>query len=319
MAKLKSSNHHWWPRCVSVRWAAADGKVGWIKPDGSHIRVPPKELGLIRNAHHIKMSRTAGDSTPLDTSFEGEFDEADHNFPSILSWLEGLHHVFVHGESQARFLAESVPDEQLRLLTECVVSLAVRSPMNREASVALAEHLRGALPSAERRAVIGLNMRRSQRLVADTIGANGKFAVLFSQGKEFLFGDGFFHNVRAVVNPPMSPKILAPLTPTMSVAICRPTMFTGTPKLFTIVLRDEEVDRCNHAVQVYSRKALYYRSERPAVEDVYACSQHREYSSPDSPIDNFLHSIPGVPQRDRSLDFLLHRPVMPLDEWRQVR
>src|SRR5436190_5251546 len=209
MAKLKSSNHHWWPRCVSARWAAADAKVGWVKPDGSHIRLPPKELGLIGNAHHIKMSQTAGDSTPLDTSFEGEFDEADRHFPSVISWLEGLNHAFVHGESQVRFLAESVPDEQIRLLTECVVSLAIRSPMNRETSVALAEHLRGPLPSAERRAVIGLNMRRSQRLVADTIVANGKFAVLFSQGKEFIFGDGFFHNVRAVVNPPMSQTILA--------------------------------------------------------------------------------------------------------------
>src|SRR5207253_4584081 len=145
-------------------------------------------------------------------------------------------------------------------------------------SVSLAEHFRGRLPSVERNAVIGLNMHRSQRLIADSIGVNGKFAVLFSQGREFIFGDGFFHNVRAVANPPMNPKILAPITPTVSVIVSRPTAFTVQPRLSTIVLSDEEVDRCNHAVQVYSRQALYFRSDRPTVEDVFACNQHRAYS-----------------------------------------
>src|SRR5216117_1802369 len=195
MPKLKSERHHWWPRCVSGRWAAEDGTTGWIKPDGSCIRVPPKELGLIGNAHHIKLGRHPGDSTDWDTSFEDEFDAADCNFPAVISWLESLKHEFMlHRELRERFLAQSASDDQLRLLTECVVSLAVRSPMNREASVSLAEHLRGPIPNPKRNALIGANMRRSQRLIADSIGANGKFAVLFSLGTEFIFGDGFFHN-----------------------------------------------------------------------------------------------------------------------------
>ena len=176
--------------------------------------------------------------------------------------------------------------------------------MNREASVSLAEHFRGPLPNLERNALIGLNMRRSQRLIADTIGAYGKFAVLFSQGREFIFGDGFFHNVSAVVNPPMSPKILAPITPTISVIVSRPMSFTVQPRLTTIVLTDEEVDECNYAVQVYSRHALYFRSHRPTVEEAFACSEHRKYSNPDNPIDNLLRCIPGVPPRDKSLDLL---------------
>ena len=213
MPKLKSERHHWWPRCVSARWAADDGTTGWIKPDGSCIRVPPKELGLIGNAHHIKLGRHPGDATGWDSSFEREFDAADSNFPSVISWLESLKHEFMpHRELRNRFLSQSAADDQLRLLTECVVSLAVRSPMNREASVALAERLRGPIPNPQRNTLIGANMRHSQRLIADSIGANGKFAVLFSHGREFIFGDGFFHNVKAVVNPPIGPKILAPIT-----------------------------------------------------------------------------------------------------------
>jgi hypothetical protein len=87
--------------------------------------------------------------------------------------------------------------------------------------------------------------------------------------------------------------------------VTRPTSFTVEPRLSTIVLSDDEVDRCNHAVQVYSRQALYFRSHRPAVEDAFACTEHRSYSHPDNPIDNLLRSIPGVPPRDRSLDFLM--------------
>jgi hypothetical protein len=154
-------------------------------------------------------------------------------------------------------------------------------------------------------ALIGVNMRHSQRLVSDTIGSNGKFVVLFSQGREFIFGDGFFHNVRAIANPPISPKILAPITPRMSVLVARPPSFTVQPRLLTIVLSDEEVDRCNHAVQVYSRQALYFRSDRPTVEEVFTCNEYRQYASRDNPIDNLIYRIPGVPPRDRSFDFLM--------------
>ena len=308
MATLKSAGHHWWPRCLSARWAAEDGSVGWIKPDGTCIRVQPQALGVIGNAHHIKLGRPPGAPTPWDSSFESEFDTADSNFPSLISWLESLVHERVQdGDLRDRFLAVPASDDQLRILTECVISLAVRSPMNREASVSVAEGLRGPILNPERNALIGLNMRQSQRVVTDAIGANGKFAILFSKGREFIFGDGFFHNVRAVVNPPLSPKVLAPITPSISVVVSRPTRYSVEPRLSTLVLSDEEVDRCNHAVQVYARQALYFRADRPELDEAFTCGEHREYASPDNPIDNLLCSIPGVPPRDRTFDFLLKK------------
>ncbi|MGX9367171.1 hypothetical protein ACTVJH_14225 [Desulfoplanes sp. PS50] len=306
MPKLKSERHHWWPRCVSARWADEDGKTGWIRPDGTSIRVPPKKLGLIGNGHHIKLSSCIGGSSPWDTSFEDEFDTADSNFPAIISWLESLQHEFIlHQNLCDRFLPQPASVKQLRMLTECVVSLAVRSPMNREALVSPAEHLRGGIPNPERNALIGANMQHSQRLIADSIGANGKFAILFSQRKEFIFGDGFFHNVKGVRNPPIDPKILAPITPNMSVIVTRPTYFIVQPRLSTIVLSDEEVDRCNHAIQVYSHQALYFRNHPPTIGDAFTSNEHRVYSHPDNPIDDLLCSIPGIPARDKSLDFLM--------------
>lgn len=308
MAKLKTERHHWWPRCVSRFWAAEDGCTAWIKPDGSEIRVPPDKLGMIGNGHHIKLGDTPGSPMHWDSSFEDEFDIADSNFPSVISWLEGLDRKHIsNGNLRQRFVPQIAKDEQLCALTECVASLAVRGPLNREASVSLAERLRGPLAERERNALIGMNMRSSQRLIADSIGARGKFAVLFTNGREFIFGDGFFHNVKAVVNAPFNPKILTPITPTISVIVSRPMSFSVEPRLSTIVLTDEEVDRCNHAVQVYSRKALFYRSDKPLLDDAFTRGEHLEYALPDNPIDTLINAIPGVPPRDTSLDFLLRR------------
>lgn len=288
MKKLKSERHHWWPRCVSRRWAASDGTTGWLKPDGSEKRIPPDKLGMIGNGHLIKLGHT----TQLDESFEDEFDAADSNFPAVITWLEGLERRLIAGDDlRPRFLPQEASDDQLRALTECVVSLAVRGPMNREASVSLAEHFRGPIHNPERNAIIGLNMRQSQRLISDTIGCQAKFAVLFSANKEFIYGDGFFHNVTAVVNAPFAPKILAPITPTISVAISRPPMFSVEPRLVTLVLTRNEVERCNHAVQVYSRDALFYRTDKPELDPVFQRGVHCEYSNSNNPIDALLNAL----------------------------
>jgi len=284
---------------VSRHWAAEDGSTGWMKPDGSVIRVPPHKLGMIGNGHYIKLG-PPGESTAWDFCFEREFDAADNAFPSVISWLASLDREF-RGQCGLgdRFLSQPASDEQRRALTECVVSLAVRGPRNRAASVAVAEHLRVPMDSRKRNAIIGANMVRSQRIISDSIGSNGKFAVLFSTGREFIFGDGLFHNVTARVDPPHDPKILAPITPTMSVIISRPTSYMVEPRLTTIVLTNEEVDQCNHAVQVYSREALFFRSERPTLDEAFSSGAHLAYSHPDNPIDSLIRGIPGVPPRDR--------------------
>jgi hypothetical protein len=295
MNKLKSANHHWWPECVSAHWAAEDGKTGWLRPDGSSLRLPPKHLGVIGNAHHIKLASNSGETSDFDSCFESEYDIADRSFPQVISWLRSLSSWYYPDcHLPARFISQDCADDQLALLTECVVSLAVRGPMNREASVSIVERLRGPVPSPEREALIGCNIRSSQRLISDTIGTNAKFSILFSHKKEFIFGDGFFHNVCGVVNRPRAVKILAPITPEVSVIICRPCQFSNEPRLSTIVLSDQEVDLCNHAVQVYSRQALYFRSEQPEVNEAFAKNEHLAYSHPENPIDVLIRQIPGI-------------------------
>ncbi|MCM5679977.1 hypothetical protein M8A51_10575 [Schlegelella sp. S2-27] len=77
--------------------------------------------------------------------------------------------------------------------------------------------------TSERNALIGLNMRNSHRVIADSIKSRGKFVAVYSQGREFVFGDGFFHNVKNVQNVLWSPELFVPITPHVSVLVCRPS------------------------------------------------------------------------------------------------
>jgi hypothetical protein len=277
--------------------------TGWLKPDGSCIRIPPANLGVIGNGHHIKLGK-GGEPSHWDQSFERVFDRADSRFPKLIRWLEGLERRPVRGvpELRQRFIAHPCTDDELLLMTECAVSLAVRGPMNRHASVALAEKFRGAIESAEKNVLIGLNMRNSQRVVADSIGARGKFVAVYSQEKEFVFGDGFFHNVTNAQMAPHSPKLFVPITPHICILVCQPSRYIVEPRLSTLMLDDHEVEICNHAVQAYSKNAIYFRSQKPVLHDDFRCATHLIYSHPGNSIDSLIHSIPGVPARDVSFD-----------------
>lgn len=305
MSKLKSERHHWWPRCVSKHWQNEEGFTNFMDPEGSSRRAPPAKLGMIGNGHHIKFGTDPSQGSPWDTSFEGEFDIADSEFPNLICWLEALARAeCFRNPLTHRFLAQSCTDEQLTKLTECVVSLVVRSPSSRHQHVSLAEHFRGPLPNAERNVLIGLNMRHTQRMISENIGCRAKFVVLYSSGKEFIYGDGLFNNIAGITNPPLSPTILAPITPKISVLIARPLAFDVEPRLSTFVLTDQEVRIFNDAVQVYSKDAIFYRDDKPELIDDFKGREFRRYAGFDNPVENFVKHIPGVASSRPSLVFL---------------
>lgn len=309
MAKLKSARHHWWPKCVSRCWADSEGLVSRLIPDGGVNRAPPENFGAIGNAHHIKLSRERHGTSVWDESFEQVFDSADTAFPGVIEWLESLERVSVHhAKARAdRFHPVHAAEELLWALVECIVSLAVRSPMNREAAVSLAEQLRGPLQGRERNAVIGLNIRNRQRTVADWIGTRGKFVALYSPDREFIFGDGFFHNVTSPSAPPMAPRILAPLTPEISVLHAIPMAHLPEPRMTTLVLNDAEALFLNETVQVYSRNEVFFRSDRPDLTEDFRRGAHLCYADRDNPIERMIQDLPGVREMHSMMPGLLHR------------
>jgi hypothetical protein len=293
-----SKRHHWWPEAVSQHWTDQDGFINWLRPDGQVLPLSPGNAGVIGHGHSIKLGRDAAEASLWDTSFEKEFDRADTHFPGVIDWLEKFEKRPISDAPIAdRFLGVKALDTEISLLVEGLVSLAVRSPMTRESAVGLAEDLRGPLPTRERNTLIGLNIRHLQRLFVSTIGTSGKFVVIYSADREFIFGDGFFHNFTSMIRPAI-PKILAPLTPRIAVLYARPMSYLTNPRISTISIRAEETDGLNLAVQVYARNALYYRQERPNITEHFEQGKHLRFSTSDNPVDRLVESIPGArPQK----------------------
>ncbi len=299
----KAAAHHWWPRCVSKYWVGRDGLVGRISPDGSHKRIAHHKLGVLKDGHTVRLSKRSGEPTPWDHIFESEFDKADTAFPWTIEWLAELRRQRqLFDPKPGPYTAAAADDDQLRALTECVVSLAVRSPRNREMCVSAAEHVRGPVHGLERNALAAMNIRGSQRAISERFGHRAKVAALFAVGGEFIFGDGFFVNFSSISVAASSPRILIPLTPTICVVISRPNQLRVEPRFCTRVLSEDEVDICNDAVQIYSKNEIFYRNQQPQIIDEFAGAEHRQYGHPDNPIDELIRAIPGIPPRDRSMD-----------------
>jgi hypothetical protein len=60
------------------------------------------------------------------------------------------------------------------------------------------------------------------------------------------------------------------------------------------VLKPEEADVLNSAVQIYSRNCIFYRSEKPTIIPDYAGGEHMSYADINNPVDTLIHAIPGV-------------------------
>lgn len=306
MPKLKSERHHWWPECVSKYWADDQNGVHWLLPNQEVRRATPNNFGVISNGHHIKLGDDPETGSVWDESYEAEFNRADSNFPGIIDWLDSLGRCNPPFDAPIanRIQQQNVSDEQFQQLIECLVSLAVRSPMHREQAVSLAEHLDGPLPEQQRNSLIGANSRHSLRNAVRGLGTSGKAMAIFSPEREFIFGDGFFHNLTVNGHHWNHPKMLVPLTPWLSILFVRPIGYRTEPKLVTVVADSPETDALNFAAKVYSKNALFFRSEKPCVGDEFTCGRHKIFADHRNSVDDLIHHIPGVPPRDPSLDFL---------------
>ena len=305
MAKFKSARHHWWPECVSQHWKDDQGCVNWLSPTGEVRRAPPKNFGLLGNGHAIKLGSDPAVATPWDENYEAAFQRADTNFPNVIAWLESLPFAWKASHTiRGRFISHSASDAQIAPLVEGLVSLAVRSPCTRQFVSGLSLMLDPAMSARDRNNVIGLNLRHAQSRLTQQIGVGGKFVAIYSPDREFIFGDGFGHNLNNQYQISLNPRILAPITPRIAVLWARPSSFMPDPRLTTLVVTAEEADAINLAVQVYAKDALFYRSDKPEIHEAFIRGQHLAFKGPDNAMDDLIHNIPGAPPRDPMLDEL---------------
>ncbi len=299
---LKPERHHWWPECVSRHWEDDEGCTHRVVPSGEIRRAPAKNFGVIKGGHDIKPDKM-GRHSVWDHRFESEFQRADDNFARVIDWLDSLDRQPIPlNDPRERFLAQSADDESIGHLVEGMVSLIVRSPKFRASAVSLAEYHRGELPARERNALIGMNIMRCQRRFADGIGVSGKFAILYAVEREFIFGDGFYHNLSSGYENTMGIRMAVPITPHITAFYASPMRYITKPRLVTITLNDSEVTFFNETVQVYAKDFLFFKSQAPKIIDAFKQRKHLVYASP-NPIAQWVQYLSGLPSDQTRLHF----------------
>jgi hypothetical protein len=271
---FESVRHHWWPETLSDYWKDHDGKVSQLSPDGRVLRERPASFGFDKHTHNIRLG------APWNSSFEAMFGRADSDMSLLIDWLITLEArvtnstVFAH-----RMLGHAMTTQRTEWLAACLASLVVRSPAMRHRIRQGVEYRRkefGLVDYSADTSLVAANMRPMFPSFANHINGTGKFAVLYSEGSEFTFGDGFLQSFPTVVPVFSGPKCIIPLTPTICVLYCSPSRYASTTRLATIRLRREEVDHCNRLVQVYSCDRVFFRNDAPARYQEFIDARHYE-------------------------------------------
>lgn len=296
MAKAKSERHHWWPECLSDFWKDESGCVTWIQPDGKTVRSPPKNFGVIGNGHFVKFGSLPLQSTPWDDNFEREFQRADDNFSRIVEQLNSFRQEdrTTKFSRRERYVPVAADEVFVADLAECVISLAMRSPMNRAAFISTITSYRGELTEKEKSKLAALNLKGRHARFTKDIGTRVKIAVLFSPYREFIFGDGFYSTLNGVADLSFSETILVPLTPRISILLTRPVRCEPEPKISSIVVGPNEADTLNSIVQVYAKDAIYFRRDQPSITEHFSRGNHLSLTPGNNPVEEIIHALPGM-------------------------
>lgn len=278
MVALKPERHHWWPRSVTKFWSDNSGCITRIDSAGASITQQPKKFGYIRNIHHVK----AGDEPSVwDFSYERTFDEADSNFPHLVSWLQqfpvGLTSDQDTFPERLQPLIISTSDRER--ISICLASLIVRSPSMRNRIEITVRDLRSdyyGLDQVVPSSLISVSAANGQINLSSLLLNRGKFAVFQSADQEFLYGDGFYHNLTDLTSIHRSATCAIPITPNIFVFYRTNTSGYSNPIAFNLSINAEEVKIVNTLTQIYSKDYIFYKSQPPDILPEFTKGQFLE-------------------------------------------
>jgi len=253
--------------------------VSVLRPSGEVRRAPPGAYGAITNAHRIKMGG------PWDSSFESIFNEPDSQMADFIGWLSSLQ-TPPAGHDRAivdRIAAQFLPPERLGQIARITASLLARSPRVRNEIRITTEYYRrrsGLKDPKASKTLIAANQSGLYDAYFHYMQSGGRWSILFTDGKEFIAGDGFFHNFPARQDGLNSGrKLVVPIIPTAAIVYLSPTNYPAEPKLVTLSLHAEEVSELNYTTQVYAKDFIFYRAQRPELFEDFKVGNYLKFKS----------------------------------------
>lgn len=273
---LKTELHHWWPRTLSDYWAASDGMVSVIRSDGSVSRSPPGTFGAITNAHHMK--RGGG----WDSTFEPIFNVPDSEIADFVQWIATLDtSIAAHSQPMVeRISPHLLCEEREAQIARITASLLARSPNIRASIKRTTEYLRREVGMADptaNKALIAANQRGLYDAYRRRM-MHGRWAILFSDEREFVAGDGFLHNFPASQDGLNSGlKLVLPIMPTAAIVYMSPFQYPIEPRLVTLRISAKETKCLNAITQVYAREFIFFRDEKPELSEDFKKAEHHQF------------------------------------------
>jgi len=285
---IKGQKHHWWPKGLSKYWENERGEVRRIDFKGEVVLSRPKEFGQISDGHNILFEN----ESPWQSTIEHYFDKPDQNMSRIVDWLASFKkEVKTENTRIFLYLSQEKEDDNLDALRECIISLAVRSPNYRNAQNSFVEMLRGKLEKAESKRLIAVNIHQKYGTLIRNSKGTGKFAILFSEELEFIYGDGFYSNIDATTELLSGLRIVIPMTPHIAVVWSSPMVYRSYPRLISIKADKEIVEIVNNSVQVYSKEYLFFRTQKPSLIEDFKLGEHRVYVRQTDPVHALIDSL----------------------------
>ena len=250
--------------------------VSVIRPNGTVHRAPPGAFGAITNAHHMKMGG------PWDSTFEPIFNEPDNEVAPFVRWLGTLEASLASHDQPmvGRILPQPLPDDRAAHIARVTASLLARSPSVRASIKRTTEYYRRGFgltdPTADK-TLIALNQRGLYDAYCKRM-MRGRWAILFSDEREFIAGDGFLHNFPASQDALNSGlKLVLPILPTATIVYMSPMQYPTEPRLVTLRLGAEEVEQLNAITQVYACDFLFYRDDKPEPSEDFQRGERRQF------------------------------------------
>lgn len=251
--------------------------VSVIRSNGEIHRAPAGKFGAITNAHHMKRGG------PWDSTFEPIFNQADGEISDFVRWLSTLEAPIVGADRPIidRIAAAPFPSARRQQIARITASLLARTPNIRNQIKLSTEHVRTQIGLADATAdknLIAANQQGLYDAYRKHMEGSGRWAILFSDCREFIAGDGFLHNFPASRDGLGSGrKLVLPILPTAAIVYMLP--FGGHPTdpgLVTLRANEDEVAALNEIVQIYARDILFFRAEQPVLADHFKVSEHRQ-------------------------------------------
>jgi hypothetical protein len=275
-----AAEHHYFPKALQKFWKDDHGWVHRLRADGKRDRSKNGTFGHLRNAHHIKLSDSP---SPWDESFEYTFGPIDSAIPRVVELLAQAETPLCNEERpwRDRFGPQWNLENHRSAIAQLIASLVVRSPCLRNSirlGVLSYHSGKGPWPGGEvPSALISMNQKPLLERYARALSDKGKVAILFSDHREFIFGDGLLHNFQiGGPNSPYNPRCLVPLTPTIAVGYDCPSQWAVSANFVAVRLSPEEVNEVNWCTQVYSGQYLFYRSGFPSDISSFRQGEHRQ-------------------------------------------